>query len=165
MILLQDNQKYIYTRKELVMMETTISNFHTSFYVTSIQKLEFRIPHVQILATNHCGYSCQSGFKRWKSVKAVLCGRGYAERLVASSAHKIQLEYYGRNISLSIQGIALEHFIALPQTEINSSTKPYPRHAVFHYFCLIIANNMLPLLLHTANVYWTVLKQKNWRQH
>ena len=26
----------IYTRKEIVMMETTISNFHTSFYITAI---------------------------------------------------------------------------------------------------------------------------------
>ena len=31
----------IYTRKELVMMETIISNFHTSFYILEIQKLAF----------------------------------------------------------------------------------------------------------------------------
>ena len=35
---------------------------------------------------------------------------------------------------MSIEGIALEHFSELPQTEINSSTKPCPRHAVFQYF-------------------------------
>ena len=34
---------------------------------------------------------------------------------------------------MSIEGIELEHFSALPQTEIKSSTKPCPRHAVFHY--------------------------------
>ena len=33
-----------------------------------------------------------------------------------------------------IEGIALEHFSALPQIEINSSTKPFPRHAVFRSF-------------------------------
>ena len=33
-----------------------------------------------------------------------------------------------------IEGVALEHFNALPQTEINSSTKPCTCHAVFHYF-------------------------------
>ena len=33
-----------------------------------------------------------------------------------------------------IEGIALEHFSALPQIEINSSTKPFSIHAVFHYF-------------------------------
>ena len=35
---------------------------------------------------------------------------------------------------MSIEGIALEHFGALPQTEIKPSTKPCPRHAVFNYF-------------------------------
>ena len=47
----------IYTRKELVMMETIISNFHTSFYIPAIQKLAFNIPHVQIQGTNNCGDS------------------------------------------------------------------------------------------------------------
>ena len=54
----------IYTRKKLVMMETTISNFHTIFYIPAIQKLAFHIPHVQILRTNHCGESCRTAFKR-----------------------------------------------------------------------------------------------------
>ena len=35
---------------------------------------------------------------------------------------------------MSIEGIALEHFSALPQIEINSSTKSCPFHAVFHSF-------------------------------
>ena len=56
----------IYTIKELVMMETTISNFHTSFYIPSIHKLTFHIPHVKILGTNHCGDSCRTAFKRRK---------------------------------------------------------------------------------------------------
>ena len=30
----------------------------------------------------------------------------------------------------------MEHFSALPHTEIKSSTKPCPRHAVIHYFFL-----------------------------
>ena len=34
---------------------------------------------------------------------------------------------------MSIEGIVLEHYSALPHTEINSSTKSCPRHAVFHY--------------------------------
>ena len=38
-----------YNRKELVMMETTISNFHTGFFISDIHKLEFQITHVQIL--------------------------------------------------------------------------------------------------------------------
>ena len=35
---------------------------------------------------------------------------------------------------MSIEGIALGHFSAVPQTNINSSTPSLPRHAVFHYF-------------------------------
>ena len=45
------------------MMETTFSNFHKGFYIPEIQKLEFRIPHVQILGTNHCVGSHQAAFK------------------------------------------------------------------------------------------------------
>ena len=54
----------IYTRKEIVMMWKTISNFHTSFYIPEIHKLAFQITHVQILGTNHCGESIQTEFKR-----------------------------------------------------------------------------------------------------
>ena len=50
-----DKCKNIYTRKELVMMETTISYFHNRFYIPSIQKLAFHLPHLRILRTNHCG--------------------------------------------------------------------------------------------------------------
>ena len=64
----------------------------------------------------------------------MLCRRDYADMLVASFSHKIKPEYYGGTISVSIEGIALEHFSALPQTEIKSSTKTCPRHAVFNYF-------------------------------
>ena len=116
------------------MTETTISNFHTSFYITEIQKLAFYIPHVQILGTNNCGDSHQNAFKRRKSFQDVLCLRDYAERVVASFSHQIQSEYYGGNISVSIEGIALKHSSALTQTEIKSSKKKFPHHAVFHYF-------------------------------
>ena len=54
--------------------------------------------------------------------------------VVASFPHQIQSEYYGGNISVSIEGIALENFSALPQTEIKSSTKSCPRHAVFYTY-------------------------------
>ena len=35
---------------------------------------------------------------------------------------------------MSIEGIALEHFSAAPQEDINSTTPSRPRHAVFHSF-------------------------------
>ena len=46
--------------------------------------------------------------------------------------HNIMVEIY----PYLLKGIALEHFIALPQTEINLSTKICPQHAVFHSFFL-----------------------------
>ena len=35
---------------------------------------------------------------------------------------------------MSIEGIVLEHFSALPKADINSTTPSRQRHAVFHYF-------------------------------
>ena len=83
---LPDTSTKIYTRKELVMMETTISNFHTSLYIPAIQKLEFHLPHVRILGTNHCGELRRTAFKRRELFQDVLCCRDYAERAVASFA-------------------------------------------------------------------------------
>ena len=71
-------------------METTISNFHTIFFIPAIYKLEFRIPHVQILGANNCGDSCRTAFKRRESFQDVLCCRNYAEIVVASFANQIQ---------------------------------------------------------------------------
>ena len=82
----------------------------------------------------------------------MLCCSDYDEGVVAIFTHKIQPEYYGGNRSVSIEGIVLEHFSALPQTEINSSTKSFPLHAVFHHFFQMIENKMLTLLPHLANV-------------
>ena len=61
----------------------------------------------------------------------MLCSRDYSERVVASFSHQIQLEYYDGNISMPVEDIALENFSALPQTEIKSSTKTCPCHALF----------------------------------
>ena len=119
---LQDKSTKIYTRKELVMMETTISKFHTSYYIPAIKKLAFHLPHVRILGTNHCGEMRRTAFKRRELFQDVLCHRDYDERLVSSFVNQIQSEYYGGNISVSIEGIALENFSAAPQADINSST-------------------------------------------
>ena len=55
-------------------------------------------------------------FKRHETFQDVLCRRDYYERLVASFTNQKKSEYYGGNISVSIEGIALEHFSALPKT-------------------------------------------------
>ena len=116
---LPDKSTKIYTRKELVMTETTISDFHTSFYIPGIQKLAFHLPHVRIIGTNHCGEMRHTAFKRHELFQDVLCCRDYADRVIASFDNRIQSEYYGGNKSVSIEGIKLEHFRAAPQADIN----------------------------------------------
>ena len=86
---LSDNSTKIYTRKELVMMETTISNSHSSLYITYIQKLAFHLPHVRILGTNHCGAMRRTDFKRRELFQDVQYRRDYAVRVVARFSHQI----------------------------------------------------------------------------
>ena len=96
------------------MMKTTISGFHTNFYTATIQNLAFHLPYVHIIGTNHCGEIWRIAFKRRELFQNTLCRRDYAEKLVTIFSHKIQSEYYGGNISVSIEGILLEYFSALP---------------------------------------------------
>ena len=64
------------------MMETTISDFHTSFYIPAIQKLAFHIPHVRILGKNHYCEMRRTAFKRRELFQDVLCRRDYADGAV-----------------------------------------------------------------------------------
>ena len=96
--------------------------------------MEFHLPHVRILGKNHCDEMRRTAFKKRKLFQGVLCRRDYAEGAFSRFSHQIQLAYYGGNISLSIEGIALEHFSELPQTNINSTIPSRKRHDVFHYF-------------------------------
>ena len=64
----------------------------------------------------------------------MLCHRDYSESLVARFPHQIKLEYFGGNISVSIEGIELENLSTLTKLVINLSTKACPHHAVFHSF-------------------------------
>ena len=82
------------------MMETTISEFNTSLFITSIQKLAFHLLHVRILGTNHFVEIRRTDFKRREIFQDVQCRRDYFERLVAIFDHQIQSEYYGVNRSV-----------------------------------------------------------------
>ena len=115
-------------------METKIFDFRTSFYIPAIQKLAFHLPYVRILGKNNCGAVRRASFKQRELFKDVLCHRDYYESLVASFDHKIQSEYCGGNISVSIKGIVSEHFSALPKADINSTRPSRKIHAVSHYF-------------------------------
>ena len=73
-----DEFRTIYNRKELVMMETTISEFHARYYIPAIQKLASHLPHVRILVRTHCGEMRRIDFKRCELFQDVLCCRDYA---------------------------------------------------------------------------------------
>ena len=91
-------------------------------------------------------------FKRRELFQDFLCHFDYVERVVASFDHQIQSEYYGVNRSVTIEGIELKFFSALPKADINTTTQSRQCHAVFHSFYLMISNRMLPLLPQTASV-------------
>ena len=70
-------------------METSIADFHTSFYIPEIKKLVLHLPYVRILGTNHCGNTCHEEFKRRRKNQDMLYRRGYSERAVAIFSHQI----------------------------------------------------------------------------
>ena len=75
-----------------------------------------------------------TAFKQRELFHDVLCCRDQADRVVARFANQIKSEYYVGNRSVSIEGITLENFSALPQVDINSSTLSRQHHVVFHSF-------------------------------
>ena len=112
----------------------------------------------RILSTNHCGEMQRTAFS--ELFQDVLCCRDYSDRVVASFDHKIKPEYYGGNISVSIKGIALEHLVHY-QRQI--SIHLHHNVNVMHYFIIfypVIANKILPLLLHTASVLFHYSRRK-----
>ena len=60
------------------MMDTTISDFHTSFYIPDIQRLSFHLTHMHILGTNHSGEFRRTAFKRFELFQYFLCRHYYA---------------------------------------------------------------------------------------
>ena len=78
-----------YTRKERVVMETYITDFHTSLYIPKIKKLVFHLPLLCILVTDHCGNTLREAFKHNRENKYLFRHRDYSGRVVDSFAHQI----------------------------------------------------------------------------
>ena len=93
-----DKSTKIYTRKELLMMDTTISDFIPDTIFHPSKSWLFNLPHVCILGINHCDEMRRTAFKRRKLLQDFSCCRDYAERVVARFANQIQPEYYDGNI-------------------------------------------------------------------
>ena len=102
-------QQKKYIRKELVIMDSSILDFHRDFYIPAIHKLEFHLTHVRVIGTHHCGITLREEFNCRSDLQDMLCRHDYTEHVVASFPYQIQFEYYGGNRSVSIEVIALEH--------------------------------------------------------
>ena len=73
----------LFTRKDLFIMETSIADFHSSFYIPTIKKLAFHLPCVRILGSNHHGNTQREALK-CRANQYLLCCRDYAYIVVAS---------------------------------------------------------------------------------
>ena len=100
----------IYTRKELIVMESSVVEFNQDFYIPAIQNLAFHLPHVFILGAHHFGNMHQEAFNSRSNLQDVLCLLDYSEHVIASFVHQIQNEYYVSNSSVYIEFISLENF-------------------------------------------------------
>ena len=85
-----DRTSKVYTRKELVLIETPIIEFHEKFYIKKIQKLAFHLPHVCIRGIHHFVKELLKEFKLRGNLHDILCCRDYAEQVVYSFSHQIQ---------------------------------------------------------------------------
>ena len=100
----------VHKRKMLVLKERIIAEFHKNFYKPVIQKLAFHLPHVRMLGTNNCGKMCREYFKARQDKKDVITRRDYAEQLTEKFPVQIQCQHFGGNRSLSMEGVAVQHF-------------------------------------------------------
>ena len=82
----------------------------------------------------------------------MLCFHDSSKRTIGSFPHQTQLLYYGGNISVSIERIALEIFSGLPNTGIKTSMKSCQRNAVVYSFCRITEKKMLPLIMQIESI-------------
>ena len=124
-------------------------SFTQVFTFQKLKKLAFCLPHVCILGTHHCGNTGHEAFKFCAYFWYVLFCSDYVECVVTIFAHQILSEYYRGNISVSIEGIALENFSV--STQINDFL--YHNHSYvilcFTPFCLMTVNRILKLQFHT----------------
>ena len=83
-------------------MKTSIAEFHQKFWIISIQKLVFHLPHLYIQVTHNCDKEFCETFKLLGSSQYFLCCYDYSEQVVSNFSNQNQSEYYGGNISVSI---------------------------------------------------------------
>ena len=94
----------------MVLMNTSIKEFHEEHYRPAIRKLAHHLPHVKILGSNHCAKIRQEAMKRRSKFRDAIARRDYAERLVAKFMNQIQSMHFGGKRSLSMEGCAVQQY-------------------------------------------------------
>ena len=101
----------LYIIKKLIIMETPIIDFHQHFYILAIKNLALHLPHVNIIGNHHFCNSCREALNNHVAFQDVLCRWDDGEHVVVIFSHKIQSDCYDGNISVSIEGNSLEHWV------------------------------------------------------
>ena len=67
----------LYTRKDIVLLETYITEFHDKLYIISIKKLAINFLYVHILGIQCCGKERRGTFNIREALQAFLCQHDY----------------------------------------------------------------------------------------
>ena len=83
--------------------------FHELFYITSIEKLSFNLSHVIILGSMECGKTRNYCYHNAPK-NNIMLKKYYAEKFSETTSIEIQIQLWGGNRQLSMEGIAVEYF-------------------------------------------------------
>ena len=108
----------LHTKKEIVLLEETITSFHQNYYMPSIEKLAYHLAHVRILGSNHVGLTRKQALMRRGQKKDIKLVRDFAERLGSCFGKEFQSQHFGGSASLSMEGVAFDYV----DDEFNSPT-------------------------------------------
>ena len=94
----------------MILVRTPIKQFNADYYLPSVLKLNTHLTHVQILCHLHYGLIRHKALKRRGLFIDAMPRSDFSEHLIDIFADQIQLAHFGSNWSISMEGIALEHF-------------------------------------------------------
>ena len=102
-----DSPEPLFRKKEITMIECSISQFHNHVYIPYMKKFKYHTALVTLLSKNYCKHMRTEAFK--KNQNWLLSEMDYAERLAKQLDGEIQSDHFGDNASLSIEGCTLQY--------------------------------------------------------
>ena len=108
----------ISTRKHLTKKETSIQEFHNQYYLPSLEKYAYHLPHVQVLGKHHCSKLRHDAFL--DNPSSLFTKRDYADRLQTAFSMEIQSDHFGKQRSLSMEGSTIEYHLTNLKVQSNN---------------------------------------------